>query len=191
MSIIDLRNKKPVKYSEKKRESGKEREKSEGIVWQIPEYEYRPKDVSWYWISLIAAIILFAFAIWQENFLFAIFVAIAFFAVNYLTNRFPPIWEVKMNEKGIFIGLPNNKNKKFYPIESIEGFDIHSEIYEDDKEPEYKKLVLKFESKMTPYLKINIYSKDESKIKDFLLGFAPQEEIPKSLVDSLSELIGF
>ena len=189
MSVIDLRNKKPIKYSEKKRESG--REKSGGIVWQIPEYEYQPKDVSWYWVSLIAAIILFAFAIWQENFLFAIFVAIAFFAVNYLTNRFPPIWEVKINEKGIFIGLPDSKNKKFYPIESIESFDIHSEIYEDNKEPEYKKLVLKFESKMTPYLKINIYSKDESKIKEFLLEFAPQEEIPKSLVDSLSELIGF
>ena len=78
MSIIDLRNKKQIKYSEKKREGGKEREKSDGIVWQIPEYEYRSKDVSWYWISLIAAIVLFAFAIWQKNFLFAIFVVIAF-----------------------------------------------------------------------------------------------------------------
>ncbi len=191
MSIIDLRNKKPIKYSEKKSEGGRGREKSDEIIWQIPEYEYRPKDVSWYWISLIATIILFAFAIWQENFLFAIFVVIAFFALNYLTNRFPPIWEIKMNGKGIFIGLPNSKNKKFYSIENIEIFDIHSEIYEDDKEPEYKKLILKFKSKMTPYLKINIYSKDELRIKEFLLEFAPQEEISKSLVDSLSELIGF
>jgi hypothetical protein len=118
-------------------------------------------------------------------------VVIAFFTINYLTNRFPPIWEIKINEKGIFIGLPNSEKKKFYPIEDIESFDIHSEVYENGEEGEYRKLVLKLKAKISPLLKINIYPKDEPKIKEFILRFASQEELSKSLTDSLSELIKF
>ncbi|MCL5004478.1 MAG: hypothetical protein M1170_00845 [Patescibacteria group bacterium] len=189
MSVIDLRNKKPIRI-EKERASHL-KEKSGEISWQIPEYEYRPKDVSWFWVSLIVAIILFAFSIWQENFLFAVFVVIAFFIINHLSNRFPPIWEIKINEKGIFIGLPNSEKRKFYPMENLESFDIHSEIYENGEEAEYKKLVLKLKAKISPFLKINIYPKDEPAIKGFIAEFAPQEELPKSLTDSLSELIRF
>ncbi len=195
MSIIDLRGKKPIKRLSEKKKVGlnDEFQKAGEIAWQIPEYEYKPKDVSWYWLSLIAAVILLAFAVWQKNFLFAIFVVIAFFTVNYLTSRFPAIWEIKINEKGIFIGLPNSKSKKFYPLEDIECFDIHSNFDESEKdiEEEYKKLAIKFKSKLTALLKINFYSKDEQRIKEFLSEFAPQKELPKSLTDSLSELIGF
>lgn len=187
MSTIDLRNKKPIKHFEKEAEQVE----SDEIIWQIPEYEYHPKDVSWYWISLIVAIVLFAFAVWQKNFLFAVFVVFAFFAVSYSASRFPPIWEIKINEKGIFIGLPDGKKKKFYPMEEIESFDIHSEIYGNGEETEYKKLVLKLKAKISPFLKINIYSKDELKIKESVSKFAPQKEIAKSLTDSLSELIKF
>jgi len=193
MSTIDLRGKKPIiKHSAEKARNVSAGVSNE-IIWQIPESEYKPKDASWYWISLVVAAALVIFAIWQENFLFAIFVIIAFFTLNYLTNRFPAIWEIKMNEKGIFIGLPNSKNRKFYPMTDLECFDIQSKFEEsgEEMEEEYKRLVLKFRTKLTPFLKINFYAKDEEKIKDFLSQFTTREELPKSLVDSLSELIGF
>jgi len=193
MSTIDLRGKKPIiKHSAEKARNVSAGVSNE-IIWQIPESEYKPKDASWYWISLVVAAALVIFAIWQENFLFAIFVIIAFFTLNYLTNRFPVIWEIKMSEKGIFIGLPNSKNRKFYPMTDLECFDIQSKFEEsgEEIEEEYKRLVLKFRTKLTPFLKINFYAKDEEKIKDFLSQFTTREELPKSLVDSLSELIGF
>jgi len=193
MSTIDLRGKKPIiKHSAEKARNVSAGVSNE-IIWQIPESEYKPKDASWYWISLVVAAALVIFAIWQENFLFAIFVIIAFFTLNYLTNRFPVIWEIKMSEKGIFIGLPNSKNRKFYPMTDLECFDIQSKFEEsgEEMEEEYKRLVLKFRTKLTPFLKINFYAKDEEKIKDFLSQFTTREELPKSLVDSLSELIGF
>ncbi|MEK7481872.1 MAG: hypothetical protein AAB607_00735 [Patescibacteria group bacterium] len=157
------------------------------IIWQTPEYEYQPKDISWRWLSLIAAIILFAFAVWQKNFLFAIFIVIAFLLINYLAGKFPAIWEIKIDEKGIEIKLANSgEGKKFYPMENIESFGVNSSANE-----EYKELAVKFKSKLAPYFKINFYSKDEEKIKNFLLKFAPEEEISQSAIDSFLKLIGF
>lgn len=157
------------------------------ISWQAPEFEYRPKDVSWYWLSLIIAIILIALAVWQKNFLFMIFVVIAWMVINSLANRFPTIWEFKINEKGLSVSLLNKKSEsgKIYPYEEIEGFDIH------EGGEEYKELVLKIKKKFSPYLKINIHADDEEKIKNFLIQRLPKEEYQISLVDSLSKLAGF
>lgn len=166
----------------------KEKKKSieSAIAWQAPEFEYQPKDVSWYWLSLIVGIILIALAVWQKNFLFMVFVVIAWLVITVMANRFPTVWEFKIDEEGISIVLPNEKSGgKFYPYTEIEGFNIHS------GGEDYKELVLKTKSKLSPYLKINIHGADEEKIKDFLLKFLPKEEYNQSLADSFSKLIRF
>ena len=124
----------------------------------------------------------------EVNFLFAVFIIISFLAVNYLANRFPTIWQIKINNKGISIGLPNKpESDKFYPLGDIESFDIHSDVGGDL----YGELILKFKSKFLPYLKINIHAADEKKIEEFLIKFALRQEHHRSLVDSLSKLMGF
>ena len=162
----------------------KEEKKSAAIEWQAPEYEYQPKDITWYWVSLMVGIILIALAVWQKNLLFAIFIIIAWLVITSMANRFPTVWEFKINEKGINIALPNEKSGgKFYPYSEIEGFDIHP-AGED-----YQELILKTKSKLSPYLKINIHSADEEKIRDFLLKILTEEEYEQSLADSFSKLI--
>ncbi|MDP3892652.1 hypothetical protein, partial [Nocardioides sp.] len=47
------------------------------IEWRAPEFYYREKGVSWYWLSIIAAIVILSVSVWQKNFLFAVFVVIA------------------------------------------------------------------------------------------------------------------
>ena len=178
---------------EKHKKEIEEQKEIKEIIWQIPEYEYNQKDISWNWLVLISAIILFAFAIWQKNFLFAVFIVVAFLMINFMSNRFPLIWQFKMTEKGIIISLPTGEQKKFYSFENIESFDIHSVIYDAEGNDigEYKELILKLHSKLSPYLKINIYPTDEEKIKKFLLNFIPHQEHEQSLVDSLARLIKF
>ncbi|MBI5306113.1 hypothetical protein HZB04_00760 [Candidatus Wolfebacteria bacterium] len=165
------------------------------IIWQIPEYVYRQKGVSWQWISLIIAIILIAFATWQKNFLFAVFIAIAFFMVNYLRSSFPPIWRFKIDKKGLSIQTSSEETKKFYSFEHIEGFDIHSVFPETSAlsktDEEYKELVLKIKGKTSPFLKINIYTEDEEDISKFLSQFSLKEEYPQSFAESLGKMIGF
>lgn len=157
------------------------------LEWQAPEFEYYRKDVSWYWLSLIVSIILLALSIWQKNFLFAVFIIIAWLVIVYSVSRPPIIWSFKIDEKGIGINLSSNDpaSVKFYPYSEIEGFDIHP------ASEQYKELVLKVKSRLSPYLKINITANDEEKIKNFLLKYISKEEYNSSLADSFSKLIRF
>lgn len=162
------------------------KEKGLAISWQAPEFEYNPKDVSWYWLSLIVAIILLAFSLWQKNFLFAIFTVIGWFIVVNWASRYPTIWEFKIDDKGINIKLPSQeKVNKFYAHSEIKGFDI----WEGNEK--YKELILRMKSRFSPYLRISLPPGDEEKIKKFLLKFLPQEEYGDSVADSLSKLIRF
>jgi hypothetical protein len=182
--------KKSVKIKADKKEVAGNIEKIDSeksaISWQAPEFESHPKDVSWYWLSLITTIIILALAVWQKNFLFALFIVIAWLVIIYLSRRSPTVWQFRIDEKGIEISLPKSREaRKFYPYEEINGFDIKSG---SDK---YKELILKLKTKLSPYLKINIHSADEEKIKNFLLKFLLKEEYHVSLADSVSKLIGF
>ncbi|KKQ23209.1 MAG: hypothetical protein US36_C0003G0043 [Candidatus Wolfebacteria bacterium GW2011_GWC1_37_10] len=105
-----------------------------------------------------------------------------------MAKRFPVIWEFKISEKGISIGLPDGSNEKFYSLKDLKSFDIHESANESD---EYKELIFKTNSRFYPFIKLNFYLKDEEKIESFLLNFLPKEEHPGSLVDSLIKLIGF
>ncbi len=155
-------------------------ENTDSISWQAPEFEFNFKDVSWYWISLIIAIILIFVALWQKNFLFAVFIVFAELAVLYLANKSPQMWQFKINEKGIYIG-----ESKLYEFAKIDCFDIHS------YSSEFSELIIKLKSKLNPYIKIFIPPEDEKVIKDYLLNHIPQEELSESLVDSLEKLIRF
>lgn len=59
------------------------------IKWQAPEYEYREKTVSWYWISIVVAALVIAFSVWQKNFLFGFFIVIAEMLFIVWGNRTP------------------------------------------------------------------------------------------------------
>ena len=162
----------------------------EPFVWRAPEFEYTVKDVSWYWLSLIIAAILLILALWQKNFLFAIFVVIAEAVVFSFANRFPAVWEFKIDGDGILIKFPDGEagkkaDEKFYSFKEIDCFDIHP------VNEEYKELVLRLKSKFAPYLKINIFAEDELKISESLLKFLPREEIKISMSDVLLKLIRF
>ena len=126
-----------------------------------------------------------ALALWQKNFLFMVFVVVAWLVIVSLAGRFPNIWEFKIDEDGVSVGLPNSETKKFYSYSEINSFDICP------ADKEYNELVLKFKSRFTPLLKINIHSGEEEKIKNFLLKFLEQKEAPPSLIDSILRLIRF
>ncbi len=182
--------KKSTKIKADKKENAEKIEKvgieTPAISWQAPEFESHSKDVSWYWLSLIIAIIILALAIWQKNFLFALFIVIAWLLIFYSSRRPPTVWQFEINGKGIEISLPKSREaRKFYSYDDIDGFDIKS------ASAKYGELILKLKAKLSPYLKINIHSADEEKINNFLLRFLPREEYHISLADSVSKLIGF
>ncbi|MFA5098620.1 MAG: hypothetical protein WC461_00135 [Candidatus Paceibacterota bacterium] len=178
---------KPVKEKADKIESEKieiktPKENPLLIEWQAPEFEYREKDVSWYWMGLIIAFCLLALAVWQKNFLFAVFTVIAYLVVVYSGGQKPAVWKFTINDKGVEIDPQRGKSiaSRFYKYEEIIGFDIWE-----------KELVLRTNKKISPYLKMIFPKEKEKEIKEFLAKYIPEEEYNVSIADSFSKLVGF
>jgi len=156
----------------------------EVIEWKAPEFEYEPKSVSWYWMSLIVSIILISIALWQKNFLFVIFIIIAELILIYFSNQFPKIWDFKIDDNGISISKEDIM-AKIIPFADMLGFDIHP------AGENYKELVLHTKLKLSPYFKIFISDVDEKVIEEKLSKVVSREEISPSVVDTLEKIIRF
>ena len=175
-----------VVIMEKKTGKIKDSDKN-NISWEAPEFEYVHKDVSWYWLSLMIAIVLLAIALWQRNILFAVFVIVGWFVIVNVAKQIPPIWEFRVDEVGIHLRNPNEKDHlgKTYSWQDLEGFCILDGLVE------HKQLVIKSKSRFSTFLKINFPEKREIEIEEMCLQFLPKEEYEESVVDHLARFIGF
>ncbi len=92
------------------------------IVWRAPEYEFHEKGVSWYWLSIIAAAIVVAFAVWEKNFLFGLFIVIAEILLIVWGNREPRLVGFSINESGVAI-----EGAKSYSFKDFESMSVGDE----------------------------------------------------------------
>src|SRR5690348_2499840 len=89
-----------------------------GITWEAPEFECRDKGVAWYCISIIVAAIIVAFAVWEKNFLFGLFIVIAEVLFIVWGNRLPRMIGLAASEAGITI------EEVFYAFRDFENVSI-------------------------------------------------------------------
>lgn len=151
------------------------------IEWQAPEFHYREKSISWYWISAIMAIIILSVSIWQKNFLFAVFIVIAEILVLVWAGQKPRIIGFKIDEKGLAID-----GKKFYPYSTIGAFAMN-----EDSQDEWRELAFKFNHGLRPLLKVRIPADKTAEIEKSLSTVIQKTEFEESLLDILEKLTGF
>ncbi len=151
------------------------------LRWQAPEYEFRPKGISWYWISIIVAVIVLGLAVWQKNFLFGFFVVIAEILILAWANREPPSVLFILNEKGLSVG-----SRKSYAYAEMESWSIN-----DFGETEWPSLFFQFHKHLKPALKIKIPKNRVAEVKKTLKDLLPEVEHEHSMLDTLEEFIGF
>jgi len=149
------------------------------IIWRGPEFKYYHKETSWYWMNGIIAGALFLIALYQQNILLAIFVAITELTIIMLAKRLPKTIEFRVNEDGIYFG-----KMAFYSYEELTGFDINEES------GEVGELVLLTNSKINPTIKINIPVKDEEGIRNVLKNHLDEVEYESTFFDSIADLLG-
>lgn len=150
------------------------------IVWEAPEFEHVEKSTTWYWGSMAVAIMLIAIALWQKNFLFAVFIVIAELAVFMFAGEKPRMWKFTIDARGVTI-----EKHKTYKFKDIIQYDIHA--FSD----EYHELVLQTRSKMQHYIKIFIHAEDEETIEGVLEGRVKRGEIEISFIEAIERFIGF
>ncbi|MDO8574634.1 MAG: hypothetical protein Q7R86_03335 [bacterium] len=151
------------------------------LSWEAPEFEFREKTVSWYWITIIGAVLILALAVWKKNFLFGVFILIAEVLILIWGSRKPDMVVFFLTDKGLTIG-----EQKSYPYPEIYGFAI-----EDDEADEWATLILEFNKKLRPAARMSVPKDKLTDIKKILSNFVDEIEIKKSLVDSFQKFLGF
>ncbi len=153
----------------------------EEITWEAPEFEYRHKEVSWYWISIIVAVVCIGFAAWQRNFLFGLFILVAEILMLAWGSQQPGIFHFRLTQKGLFI-----EDKKFYPYGDMETFSCYSK---DGNE--FENIIFKFSKHFRRALRIALPKNRLEETRSFLAKNLKETDYEPSLMDSIEELVGF
>ena len=150
------------------------------IIGGAAEYNYVKKDVSWYWVmgGLVATLIMIA--IWQKNLFFALFIAIAGTILLFFGKRRPQIYNFRISDDGVCVG-----DKIFYSYDRFVSFAIHNRPSRLDE------VILRRKTAVNPYVKIPIDSKLALQAKVILKNKLPEVEYQESILDIISDWLGF
>lgn len=149
------------------------------IDWQAPEYEFREKGVSWYWISIIVAAVIVAFSVWQRNFLFGVFIVIAEILFLVWGSHMPRIVSFSLTETAL--SVPG----KIHLLKEFEAMSI------DDLGNGWTELILYTRARLRTPLKVLL---PENRTDELRKALAPTlREVPyePTLLDAIEKLLRF
>lgn len=150
------------------------------IAWDAPEFEYREKDVSWYWVSIIVAAAIIAFAVWFRNFLFGFFMVVAEILLIVWGNRAPRRVAFSVSDEGVAID-----NRKFYEFKEFESWSA------DIVNPDWHEMFFNFRSRIKPPLKILVPTDELTELRAALKTILKEVEHESSLLDSIEKFLRF
>lgn len=150
-----------------------------GLTWTAPEYEYRHKTISWYWLSILVSLAALAFAVWTKNFLFAVFILIAEILVMVWAHQKPADVLFILTEQTLSVG----DNKEY----SISDFDSFSLGEKDD----YRELSLRYKSRFRFPLVVSVPSSLAERVRTALSRVMPETDPVHSVLDDIDKLIRF
>lgn len=144
------------------------------IKWSSPEFEYYEKNKNWFLVAIIIAVIIALLALWQKNFLFLIFIIIATVMIISLGKKKPNVVDFTIDDKTLWV------KDKVYNFDQFESFAIKP-----------GSLLFKNKERFKPYLVVSFNKNDLEAIRKHLLDFLPEIEYGESLVEVLSNYLGF
>ena len=150
------------------------------LSWQAPEFEYRDKDVGWYWISIIVASCIIAFAVWQRDFLFGFFIVIAEILFVAWGDRFPRPVDFRLTDKELVI-----EDKKLYPMGQLESWSA------EPLDEEWTEFIFNFKAKLKTPLRMLVPASMVEDIRKNLKTVLKEVEHQPTLLDALEKLIRF
>lgn len=148
------------------------------VTWHAPEFEYREKGVSWYWLTIIIAVLLIALAVWQRNFLFGVFVIVAEILVILWGGKKPRMLTFAVDEREFTIGDREHHSwSEFLSFSAEERKDLSLFIFQSRG--------------ARPALYVLVPPAQFPEVKQVLLSRLPYVEHERSLVEAVEEFFGF
>lgn len=153
------------------------------MAWTAPEYAHRPKNISWYWLSIILALLILGLAIWQSNYLFGFFVLAAEILILVWGERPPRMVDFSLNEKGLTIN-----GVKFYPWSDLKAFSVEEESREH---LDWVDIAIFSGHLVRPSLNIRAPHEEISQIREIFKTKLKEMSWEPNFLDSLERLLRF
>jgi hypothetical protein len=150
------------------------------ITWRAAEYEYVEKGAEWYWVVGTLGAILAMIALWQRNFFFFVFVVVAGTMLVVFGRRRPRVLDFTVGEKGVGVG-----SGSLLPYDQLEWFAVH------EREGRMHEIVFKKKTTVNPIVRLPADVTTVRHAARVLEERLPREQYEASLLDTLSELLGF
>jgi len=148
------------------------------IEWLDYEYDHHEKSSDWFWITgaIAAGGVLLSFIF--TNFLLAIIILIGAFTVIMFARREPELVHFEITSRGIKI------KQTLYPFTDIKSFAL-----KEDAEP--FKLMIESGRFIFPHIIIPLGQTDPEDVREYLENFIYEEPFEESIIDNISEILGF
>lgn len=152
------------------------------IRWEAREFDDHERGSSWYYLVGIGAVILVALSLWQENFLFAIFLAIATILLFVWSQKTSPVRVFTLTDKSVQID-----SLKTIPYSDIKTFSL-KEAPEDSHQG---LLVLDIKEFFRPNAYIPVPQDKIGSVREELRKRLLEREHVDSLTDELLKILKF
>jgi hypothetical protein len=149
--------------------------------WQGVEYEHRERGADWYWALGIIAVAAIIACVLFANYLLALVVLAAAFALALHAAKRPPVHQFRLTEEGLIIG------HELHPYARMRSFAI-LEYLEGDLPPV---LSIQTEHWLAPHLLIPLNEVDADALYDYLLDRVDEGEHPPTMADVVAGWLGF
>ena len=151
------------------------------MEWQAPELDFRGADSPWLWISVLVSLVFVAFSLWQQNFLFVVFIIVAEGTLFFIATSEKEEYRFALLEDGLKI---NNRlylwnDFSFFSVDRGDGKNKKSYIY------------LSKNKTSSFNLRVPVFTEHLDKVSDFLNNYLAEREHEPSLLEELSKLLGF
>ena len=153
------------------------------ITWETKEFEFREKGPAWYYALALAAIILIAVSLWQNNFLFAIFLAISVILLAILSGRRPASHTIAVFDNKIKIG-----NHLVYNYDELLGFSLKrsdADARDGQTDKKFARLWLKPKHRFKLHVHIPVPEELLGNVRSALLKEIPEVEHEETLLEAV------
>ncbi len=152
------------------------------IRWEGPEFHFHEKGEGWGRGAIAIGGIVMLIAIFQKNFLFAIFIAIATFLVLTWGNRRPRTVGFILSDHGLKVG-----EKKFYAHENLSGF----AMVPSRDHSSYTDIVIREKGSLGGWTKFMIENDLAEQARELLNSSLPELEYEESLAEHIARILRF
>ena len=150
------------------------------MSWTAPEFARRDRDVSWYWISIMVAAAMVAFAVWQRDFLFGLFVVVAEMLAIVWASRTPRMIAFSLSERELLVG-----ERKHYAMSEFDSFSV------EDSDDIFTEIIFNPKGKLRTPVLLLIPTADIAALRKNFATILREVEYQPSFIDSLEKIIGF